>query len=244
VSKLKGAVLTDSQLEDLRAKKALALPAKYLQPGGFDLPIGTTAYQASCIPSLAQGFDGKNFIKNYCHSTHDLKDGSIVLMPGINYLVKIQCALDLPKTIVGYSNPKSSAGRCDLDCTLLAEGGTEYNVIPAGYKGSLYLLVSAQSFPVILRPGDTLMQIRLFKGVRDILTGVQLKKIHQEDPLVSGTLKPVFTNEGILLHLDLTGAPSNLVSIPNGRRRWIWPSARASILPTTSARNGSNVMAA
>lgn len=216
IPKRMGAVLSDRQLEEFADKGCLNLPKKYIQPSSFDVPAGSVSYQASCIPSLANGFDCERFIKSYCHSRQELSNNPVVLMPGVNYLIKLEGSLSLPKGIYGSANPKSSAGRLDLDCILLAEQGTEYNGIPAGYEGPLYLLVSAQSFPVILHEGDTLIQVRLYNGNRKLLSGQELQRIHKETPLVYHDDHPIFTPEGILLHLDLQGSPSNLVSIPNG----------------------------
>lgn len=80
------------------------------------------------------------------------------------YLIELDTFLDLPPNINGRATGKSSIGRLDVITRLLTDDGDEYDVVPPGYRGRLYLLVHPQTFSIITRPGDSLNQLRLFCG--------------------------------------------------------------------------------
>ncbi len=80
------------------------------------------------------------------------------------YLVELDCSLYLPVNINGRATGKSSIGRLDVITRLLTESSTEYDIVESGYEGPLYLLVLPQTFSLIVAPGDSLNQLRLFCG--------------------------------------------------------------------------------
>ena len=46
----------------------------------------------------------------------------------------------------------------------MTDRGQEFDKIPAGYAGPLYLEVSPRTFPIVVRTGSRLSQIRFRKG--------------------------------------------------------------------------------
>ena len=100
--------------------------------------------------------------------------------------------------------------------TLLADGHSEFYALGEGYAGRLYLIIIPQSFPITLSKGNVLHQLRFFRGRRRFLDREELEAIHCETPLVTNT-DPVFTDNGIMLHLDLTNGPPPLVSHRMGK---------------------------
>ncbi|OGG42104.1 hypothetical protein A3A21_03660 [Candidatus Jorgensenbacteria bacterium RIFCSPLOWO2_01_FULL_45_25b] len=79
------------------------------------------------------------------------------------YLVKLKEQLNLPDSVYGYSNPKSSVGRIDLKVSMLADYVARFDAAGHyGYKGELWAIVEPKSFRVKIQPGDTLLQLRLF----------------------------------------------------------------------------------
>jgi len=72
--------------------------------------------------------------------------------------------LCLPKDIIGLANPKSSTGRLDVFTRVICDGGEQFDTIPAGYSGPLYMEVAPRTFPILVRPGDRLGQIRFRRG--------------------------------------------------------------------------------
>ncbi len=80
------------------------------------------------------------------------------------YLAKLKESLNLPSEFWGKVNPKSTTGRLDIFARALVDGTEEFNFIPPGFKGEIYLEISPQSFNLILQEGDRLAQLRLIRG--------------------------------------------------------------------------------
>lgn len=80
------------------------------------------------------------------------------------YLCELRTRLKLPTTISGRVSSKSSTGRVDIRCRLLADGVSRYDYIPKGYEGSLWVEIVPKSFNVRIRDNQRLNQLRLFSG--------------------------------------------------------------------------------
>ena len=68
----------------------------------------------------------------------DLENGA-VLETGCVYIVPLMESLDLPADISASANPKSSTGRLDIFTRVMVDYAQEFDKVPAGYKGPLYL---------------------------------------------------------------------------------------------------------
>lgn len=210
-----GTVLVDSELKKL----SLTSRVEDVQPCSIDLRVGKKMWQISAIPSVAHGFDLEIFLKNHeAYNQFDISEKGMTLTPGSVYLVELDInTANIPEDIFAVANPKSSAGRIDLHCILIAEGASEFNSIPRGSRGGVFLIVIPQSFPVEMVEGVALVQIRLIRGARAFLTRRELLTLHHSYGIVkSPETEPVFTDAGLMLHLDLSGVPSNLVSLGTG----------------------------
>jgi len=87
------------------------------------------------------------------------------LRAGTLYLAKLNESLDLPSSVYGYCNPKSSTGRLDMHVRVLADGVPRFDsVTPRGFVGELWLAIHCQSFAVQVHKGTPLTQLRLFTG--------------------------------------------------------------------------------
>jgi len=95
---------------------------------------------------------------------HDSDGDYFLLQKRKIYLIKLDSYLKLPSNINGRATGKSSIGRLDVITRLLTEPCIEYDVVQPDYEGQLYLLVLPQTFPIIVRPGRSLNQLRLFSG--------------------------------------------------------------------------------
>ena len=73
-------------------------------------------------------------------------------------------SLALPGEIVAAANPKSSTGRLDVFTRVIADGTRRFDMIGAGYHGPLYAEISPKTFPVLLREGSRLSQVRFRVG--------------------------------------------------------------------------------
>jgi dCTP deaminase len=72
--------------------------------------------------------------------------------------------LNLPDDVQGIANPKSTTGRLDIFTRLITECGDEFDHVPKGYSGELYVEVSSRTFPVRVKAGMKLNQLRFVRG--------------------------------------------------------------------------------
>lgn len=139
-----------------------------IQPASLDLCLGATALRlrASFLPG--RGAAVSETVKSIVMHQVDLTDGA-VLETGCVYLIPLKETLRLPKDIIGLANPKSSTGRLDVFTRVICDGGEQFDTIPAGYDGPLYMEVAPRTFPILVRPGDRLGQIRFRRGAHRAL---------------------------------------------------------------------------
>lgn len=132
-----------------------------IQPSSLDLRLTDEVYRlrGSYLPRPGEAVQDIARRGSLYQTNLDLP-----LEVGGIYLIKLQESLDLPPGIRATSSNKSSSGRIDLRSRLMADGLARFDSLPAGYKGSLWLEVVPNSFPVRLYPGDRLNQIRFFHG--------------------------------------------------------------------------------
>jgi dCTP deaminase len=180
-----------------------------IQPASIDLRLGPDAYlvQASFLRGRSATLMTK--VRELLDSTIDLTAPTPqVLSPGSVYIIPLLESLRLPSDIQGVANPKSTTGRLDIFTRLITEHGDQFDRVPPGYKGALFVEVSSRTFPIRLRYGMTLNQLRFVRGpaLEPIRNG-QLKKLASEQPLVYGNKEPLpdQIGDGIQLKVDLEG---------------------------------------
>ena len=192
-------MIRDQQIWAVNGQKSGVLEDQ-IQPASLDLRLGDTAYRirASFLP----GVSGQVMQKLEMLAFHkiDLTDGA-VLETGCVYLVPLMEALALPERTGGFANPKSSTGRIDVFTRVITDFGVEFDKAPPGYKGHLYLEVSPRTFPVLVRAGSRLSQIRFRRG-NPAHSDAEIKRLHQESALVDGRAN---IDGGLALSIDLSG---------------------------------------
>lgn len=212
----KNGVLVDKDLHLLLEKGALKVASPVvpgqIQPASLDLRLGAVAYrsQAGFLPG--PGNTVMECLQNLRMSTLDLTQPQL-LEKGAVYIVPLQEGLELPSDILGGASPKSSTGRLDIFVRLLTDGATTYDTVPAGYKGPLYLEISPLTFPIMVRQGDRLSQLRLRRGdVR--VDDKELAELHKKTPLMRNADIPlvagdgVHMSQGLWISIDLHGNPT------------------------------------
>ena len=70
----------------------------------------------------------------------------------------------LPADIAAATNPKSSTGRLDVFTRVIADETRGFDRVAGGYHGPLYAEISPKTFPVLVREGSRLSQLRLRRG--------------------------------------------------------------------------------
>jgi dCTP deaminase len=180
---------------------AAALDEDQIQPASIDLRLGEIAYRvrASFLPgpdsTVAERIDELKL--------HEiaLGDGA-VLETGCVYIVPLIEGLALPPDIAAAANPKSSTGRLDVFTRVIADQTRGFDRIKPGYHGPLYAEVSPRTFPVLVREGSRLSQIRLRHG-HAVLGGEALAALHERERLVD-TAAPDLS-DGVPVGVDLIG---------------------------------------
>ncbi len=132
---------------------------KRIQPASLDLTISGEIYKMKGIFLPRKGETIRQLLSAGTLFPTDL--GKPLECFGV-YLVRLNEKLNLPEHIFARANNKSSSGRINLQARLMADGVPQFDNIPRGYKGELWLMISPQSFSVNLREGDALNQIRFF----------------------------------------------------------------------------------
>ena len=201
-----------------RIVPAVPFGARQVQPASLDLRLGDVAYRvrASFLPGPRVTVAKR--LKELALHEIDLREGA-VLETGCVYVVPLLEALALPKGLAAAANPKSSTGRLDVFTRVIADGVASFDTIPDGYKGALYAEICPQTFPVVVRRGSTLSQIR-FRSGQPTLSDGELMALHASDTLVSGGAAADILG-GIALSVDLVGDSQGLVGYRGKRHTGI-----------------------
>lgn len=172
-----------------------------IQPASLDLRLGETAYRvrASFLPGPSHTVQQR--IDSLKLHQIDLREGA-VLERGCVYLVPLLESLNLPKTVSAAANPKSSTGRLDVFTRVICDRARGFDTIPAGYEGPLFLEISPRTFPVLVRTGSRLSQLRLRVG-HPRLSVEEHQALHRAQTLVYDADDAV--GEGVALSIDLEG---------------------------------------
>jgi dCTP deaminase len=132
-----------------------------------------------------------------------------VLETNCVYIVPLIESLELPDDISAAANPKSSTGRIDVFTRVIADHTNGFDRISAGYHGPLYAEISPKTFPVLVREGSRLSQIRFRKG-QSMLDADALRALHAMERLTDDANADL--SVGVSFGVDLAGlGPNNFV---------------------------------
>jgi dCTP deaminase len=208
----KKGILPDHMIAAL-ARDGAILPAydlvpDQIQPASLDLRLGEVAFRvrASFLPgprkTVAERIDELKL-----HEI-SLSDGA-VLETGCVYIVPLLESLALTDDIAAAANPKSSTGRLDVFTRMIADGTRGFDRVEPGYHGPLYAEISPRTFPVLVREGSRLSQIRFRRG-NALLDPEALRALHVLERLVDDAAADV--GDGVAVSVDLSGlGPERLV---------------------------------
>ncbi|QDU67175.1 2'-deoxycytidine 5'-triphosphate deaminase [Engelhardtia mirabilis] len=211
-----GVTFVDRELEALlgtalrSAEGSPPIEVRQIQPASLDLRLGGRVTNLRC-GFLPERSDLESRLAELTIHEEELSGDGAILKRGQVYLIPLAEYLDLPPGVVARFNPRSSSGRCDLFCRVLVPGHPRFDETPPGYRGPLWLEVVPLSFPVRLRRGDRLVQLRLQDGPC-ALTEEELRAVYRETPLAFDGDRALpeeevrFTEDGSLeLRIGLTG---------------------------------------
>jgi dCTP deaminase len=198
-------ILPDRLIDALAQAGAITAPMPFvsgqIQPASLDLRLGDVAYRvrASFLPGPGTSV-AERIAALKLHQI-SLRDGA-VLETGCVYIVPLMEHLALPPDMAASANPKSSTGRLDVFTRVIADGTRGFDRIGAGYQGPLYAEISPRTFPVLVRAGSRLSQIRFRRGAAT-LDAAALGELHATERLVDDDAADV--SEGIAVGVDLAG---------------------------------------
>lgn len=205
-------ILPDRMIADLAAAGAIVAARPFapdqIQPASLDLRLGGIAYRvrASFLPGPGTAVARR--IADLKLHEFALTDGA-VLETGCVYIVPLIEGLALPDDIAAASNPKSSTGRLDVFTRVIADETRGFDRVEGGYHGPLYAEISPKTFPVLVREGSRLSQIRFRRG-EATLDGEALRALHARERLVDRA--EAVMGEGVAVSVDLSGG-----GLPNGK---------------------------
>jgi dCTP deaminase len=198
-------ILPDRMIATLAEQGAIlaAKPfaADQIQPASLDLRLGAVAYRvrASFLPG--PGITVAQRIVELKLHEFSLTAGA-VLETGCVYIVPLIERLALPHDIAAATNPKSSTGRLDVFTRVIADETRGFDRIAGGYRGPLYAEISPKTFPVLVREGSRLSQLRLRRGDAS-LSADALRTLHARERLVDRA--EAVMGDGVAVSIDLVG---------------------------------------
>jgi dCTP deaminase len=157
-------LVPDSIIRALIVHKHILAPGNdirsdQIQPASLDLRLGARGYRirGSFLPKSGSSIETR--LHALADHEFSLADGAVLERDCV-YLIPLQEQLDLPPLYSASANPKSSTGRLDIFTRLVADGAESFDTVPAGHHGPLHAEVSPRTFPVKVRAGSRLLQMR------------------------------------------------------------------------------------
>jgi len=216
------------------------------QPNSIDLRLGETAYRvrSSFLPENESVNQKIDKLLQYSFS---IRDGA-VLEPNCVYIIPLLEKLNLPEShytagraagngtgnsdarlisienLTAKANPKSTTGRLDIFTRVITDHSHRFEEIEQGYKGNLYLEVVPKSFPIRVRTGHRLNQLRLRHGLQ-ILSDEELLRVHGADPLLFDTdgtplaMNRVKVNNGLFMSVNLQAEADDILGYKAKKHR-------------------------
>jgi dCTP deaminase len=204
------------------------------QPNSLDLRLGKMAYRVRCS-FLPENESVRSKLSKLSMHSFSIQDGA-VLEPNCSYIIPLleSVHFDLLSTALGNAslseiitakaNPKSSTGRLDIFTRVITDFSHRFEEIQSGYSGNLYLEVVPKTFPIRVKTGQKLNQLRIRIG-DTTLTDAEIKQVHTQSPLLlhdSG--EPLSTDKikvgnGLFMSVNLSGKENEVIGYKAKKNR-------------------------
>jgi dCTP deaminase len=185
-----------------------------IQPASIDLRLSNRAHRilASFLPSKSTTLLNKATSNGMLIQTLDISSPTL-LEPKVIYIIPLMESLALPQDVYGIANPKSTTGRLDIFTRLITEHGDEFERVGKGYSGRLYIEVVSQTFPIIIRAGMRLNQLRFARGRVSATGDKVLRQLDENSLLIADEERGQATvDRGVRITVDLLGNGSGVVA--------------------------------
>jgi dCTP deaminase len=188
----------------ITAREAIA-PTQ-VQPASLDLRLGEVAYRvrASFFPGSSKTV--LNRVEELISHEIDLSRPT-VLERGCVYIVPLLEELRLPSQLRAKANPKSTTGRLDVFTRLITDFGTEFERVPNGYRGRLYVEIVPRTFSILVEAGTTLNQVRFIRGTPPP-SDTAIRELHEQQTLIyleDAAVEEPSIARGLWISVDLEG---------------------------------------
>jgi dCTP deaminase len=203
--------------DKIRSKEEIS--AEQIQPASLDLRLGSVAYRvrASFLPGKGRTVEDR--IRDLLIGELDLTKPAI-FEKGCVFIAPVLEEMSLPADISAQANPKSTTGRLDIFTRLITDYGAEFECIPRGYKGKLYVEIVSRTFPVILAAGTRLNQVRFVRGNPPSRDSKLIELDERETLVFEDSENPgsATIDRGLRISVDLQGDGSSDVIAYMGRQ--------------------------
>lgn len=215
------------------------------QPNSLDLRLGEIAYRVRCS-FLPENETVESKLGKLTQHSFSIADGA-VLEPNCTYIIPLLEELHLPENSIytqikqddsiqeippiltedklsARTNPKSSTGRLDIFTRVITDFSHRFEEITPGYSGKLYLEVVPKTFPIRVRTGQRLNQLRVRHGF-SLLSDEDILRTHHTDPFLFGdNEKPIPVNKlkvgnGLFMSVSLQGKKGDVVGYKAKKNR-------------------------
>lgn len=216
--------------------------ADQYQPNSLDLRLGTVAYRVRCS-FLPENERVSEKLQKLTQHSFSIEQGAI-LEPNCTYIIPLLEHIHLPgagvnpwlgrshqldvpffteHALTARTNPKSSTGRLDIFTRVITDYSHRFEEISAGYSGPLYLEVVPKSFPVRVRTGNRLNQLRVRHG-QQFVSDPELLSIHSYDPILFDEKGPIAsdklkTGNGLFMSVSMAAEEGAIIGYKARKNR-------------------------
>lgn len=246
-------ILPVQKLKILAEAGIVSAPEEYpieenqFQPNSIDLRLGEKAWRVRCS-FLPEEETVENKIGRLTQYEFSIRDGA-VLEPNCVYIIPLLERLELPasnvspqqtlfngqdesddirliseENLTAKANPKSTTGRLDIFTRVITDYSHRFEEIHPGYHGNLYLEVVPKSFPIKVRTGQRLNQLRIRHGYT-VLSDQDILRTHSNNPLLYSAegealdIDDLKVNNGLFLSVNLQAGKDQIVGYKAKKHR-------------------------
>lgn len=209
ISEFRPGILIKKHLEILRKKGHISCGD--IDSCAIDLHLSDQCWpmKGSVKLNKKESFSTINANRKYADELISIKSGK-VLESRKTYVIQLKEELklgDLGCNIFGQATGKSSIGRLDVLTRLIVDNCEEFDTITEDYNGPLYVEVTPITFPIYVKEGSSLNQMRLFRGKPE------LSLLKQEEISLYGAVLNTDRDDYCDLTLNLEPTTVNNVNV-------------------------------
>jgi len=166
IDNIRPGVLNKEQTKQLLENKIVTnLDIENIDSSSFDLHLSKFGWKMKGSIKPDRQTTCSKITRDYSEATLDLSSLK-TLETGSTYVIQIKEDLNLPsgKRFFGKTTGKSSIGRLDVLTRLIVDKSHIYDTVDEEHSGNLFLEVTPITFPISVKEGIALSQLRLFRG--------------------------------------------------------------------------------